>query len=121
MDDTLACPICANKLRNIKLPNKFLHSTNKTANYIARTCFNGMNHSLTFYVDEDAEQVDFLKLSLNPKYSRFIEIDFVNQKCRINCLKDSKPQYIEIDKMLQPDFPLLTKLKEKVSLYITFS
>jgi hypothetical protein len=121
MDDTLACPICANKLRNIKLPNKFLHAANKTANYIARTCHNGMNHSVTFYVDEDSKQVDFIKLSLNPKYSRFIEIDFVNQKCRINCLKDSKPYYIDINKILEPDFPLLNELKSRVGLYITFS
>jgi len=121
MDDTLACPICGNKLRNIKLPNKFLHHVNKTSDYIARTCHNGMNHSLTFHVDEITKKVDFLKLSLNPKYSRYVEIDFFNQKCRISCLKDSKPDYIEIPKMLHPDFPLLTKLKERVSLYITFS
>jgi hypothetical protein len=121
MDDTLACPICGNKLKNIRLPNNFLHNVNKTANYITRTCSEGMNHSVLFFLDEDTKQVDYLKLSLNPKYSRYVEIDFFNQKCRIACLKDSKPFYIEIPKMLQPDFPLLTKLKERVSLYITFS
>ena len=121
MDDTLACPICGNKLRNIKLSNKFLHPVGKTANYIERTCSEGMNHSLQLFTDENNNQVDFLKLSLNPKYSRYIEIDFINQKCRINCLKEGKPDYIDIPKMIYPDFPLLTKLKERVSLYIIFS
>jgi uncharacterized protein YbaR (Trm112 family) len=121
MDDTLVCPICKNKLNNIKLSNKFLHAIDKTSDYVVRRCIRGMNHFLTFYVDENTWQVDFLKISLNPKYSRYIEIDFVNQKCRIACLKDSKPEYIEIDKMLYPDFPHLTKLKEKVSLFVVFS
>lgn len=121
MDDTLTCPICANKLRNIKLHDKLLHPINKTANYAERTCSGGMNHSLQLFTDEATGQVDFLKLSLNPKYSRYLEIDFYNQKCRINCLKDNKPDYIDIPKMIEPDFPHLTKLKERISLYVVFS
>lgn len=62
-----------------------------------------------------------IKLSLNPKYSRFLEMDFVNQKCRITCSKDGENEYIDIPKMIYPDFPDLTKLKEKVSLYVVFS
>ena len=121
MDDTLACPICGNKFRNIRLPHKHLHKINKTSTYFERTCSDGMNHSLQLFTDELTGQVDLIKLSLNPNYSKFIEIDFFNKKCRIICLKDSKPAYIEIQKILPLDFPLLTKLKERVSLYITFS
>jgi hypothetical protein len=121
MDDALECPICGNKLSNIKLPNKLLRSLDKTSDYVARHCISGRNHFLSFYVDENTGQVDFLKISLNPKYSRYIEIDFVNQKCRITCLKNSQPQYIAVDKMIHPDFPLLKKLRERVSLFVTFS
>lgn len=121
MDDSLVCPICGNKLRNIKLTDKFLFPVNKTATYFERTCSAGMNHSLQMFTDEATKQVDFLKISLNPKYTRYVEIDFVNKKSRINCLKENKPYYIDIPKMVIPDFPDLNKLKQQISLYITFS
>lgn len=121
MDDTLACPICGNKFRNLRLPNKHLHDVNKTANYLERTCSDKMNHCLQLFSDEATSKVDLLKLSLDPKYSKYLEIDFLNQKCRINCLKDNKPTYIDIKKMIIPDFPSLVKLKERVDFYILFS
>lgn len=121
MDDTLVCPICGNKLRNVNQKNKNLLPVGKTANYVERTCSLGMNHSLQLFTDGYTQQVDLLKLSLNPKYSRYLEIDFINQKCRISCLKAGKTEYINIPKMIHPDFPKLAKLKEKVSMYVTFS
>lgn len=121
MDDTLTCPVCGNKLRTINLYNKYLHPVGKSADYTERTCSAGMNHSLQFFSNKDSKEIEFLKLSLNPKYSRYLEIDFVNQKCRIHCMKDGKAEYIEIDKIIVPDFPLLEKLKEKVNVYILFS
>lgn len=120
MHDMLACPICNAKMRNVKCPEKYLHSIDKMANYIERT-HAGMNHSVQLFVDERTKQIDFMKISLNPKYSKFIEIDFLNQKCRILCLKNGKSEYIEVNKMIEPDFPNLTKLIEKVSLYVTLS
>ena len=121
MDDTLNCPMCGNRLRTINTPAKFLHYVGKTADYVERTCSRGMNHSLQLFTDDNTGKVDLLKLSLNPKYSKYLEIDFFNQKCRISLLKESKPFYIEIDKMIEPDFPLLVKLKERVNLYVVFS
>lgn len=121
MDDIQSCPICNNKLRTIKTPNKFLYWIEKTANYTERLCNKGMNHSLQIFTDEATGKVDLLILSLNPKYSRYLEIDFYNQKCRINCMKEGKSEYIDITKMVEPDFPDLVKLKERVSLYVTFS
>lgn len=121
MDDTLSCPICGNKLRNIKLSGKFLHYVDKSANYVERTCSQGMNHTVQFFTDEDTKQIDLLKISLSPKYSRYLEIDYLNQKCRISCWVDGNAEYIEIDKMVELDFPDLVKLKEKVSVYILFS
>jgi hypothetical protein len=121
MDDVLMCPICGNKMRNNHLANKLLHSVGKTADYAERICSNQPNHVVTLYTDKETKQVDLLKISLNPKYSRFIEIDYVNQKCRITCAKDGEYEHINIPKMIEPDFPDLTKLKERVGLYVVFS
>lgn len=121
MDDCLACPICANKLKNIKFCNKFFSPPLSNSNYIIRTCHAGMNHSLQFYFNDDSKLIDFLKISLSPNYSKYIEIDFLNKKSRINCYKNGKHEYISIPKMIKPDFPALTKLKEKVAMLITFS
>lgn len=120
MDDTLFCPICGNKFRNIKLNNKTLLSINKTANFMERTCA-GTNHVLILFSDVASKKIDFMKLSLDPKYSRFLEIDFINKKCRISCFKNSNPKYIEITNMIVPDFPKLEALKSQVELYIILS
>lgn len=120
MDDTLTCPICGNKLRTVNIKNRQLYMVGKIGNWAERTC-NGMNHAVQIWTDPATRKVDLLVLSLNPKYSRYLEIDFINQKCRINCMKNGKPEYINIDKMIEPDFPDLVKLRERVALYITFS
>lgn len=119
MDDTLVCPICGNKLQNVRRSQN-VPFFNVEVSYWERTCA-GINHSIQFFTDTSTKKVDFLKISLNPQYSIFLEIDFKNQKCRINCMKEGQSNYLEIKKMIIPDFPLLTRLKERVSLYITFS
>jgi hypothetical protein len=121
MDDTVTCPICENKLRTVRIDEKYLNPVGKYANYIERVCVGGMNHALQFFTDDATHQIDFMKLSLNPKYSRYLEIDFFNKKCRISCIKDGKTEYIDIPKMIEPDFPNLLKLKDKVSMYVVFS
>ena len=120
MDDTLHCPICRRKFRTVNIENRRLYMTEKVGNWKERTC-TGPNHSLQIFSDVESKKVDLLTLSLNPKYSKYLEIDFVNQRCRINCMKDGKSEYIHIDKMIEPDFPNLIKLKERVALYIVFS
>lgn len=120
-EDTIICPICKNKLRTIYLSNKFLFGVNKHSNYIERTCTKAVNHSLQFFTDAQTKKIDFIKVSLDHKYSKFIEIDFINQKSRISCMKAGKAEYIDVDRLLDPDFPDLEKLKEKVSLLITLS
>lgn len=121
MDDVLNCPICGNKLRTKHHTNKYVPFIEQTGDYAERLCSKGHNHIVDMWVNKTTEQVDFLRLSLNPKYSRFLEIDYVHQKCRITCVKDGEYEYIDIPKMIVPDFPDLVKLKERVSLYVVFS
>ncbi len=121
MDDVLHCPICGNKLRTSHHTNKILYPINRTGDYAERICSEGHNHIIAVWTNKTTKKVDLLKLSLNSKYSRFLEIDYVNQKCRITCAKDGEYEYIDIPKMIEPDFPDLVRLKEKVSLYIVFS
>ena len=120
MDDVLTCPICNKKLRNLT-SRSYLFPVRKWGNFIERSCVGELNHSIQFYTDTHTSTVDFLKVSLNPNFSRFLEIDFVNQCCRVILLRDNKPVYISIPKMIDLDFPNLVKLKERVALYVTFS
>lgn len=117
MDDTLTCPICGNKLKNQHLT----HFQTKTGDYVSRSCIQGTDHSIQFYTNKSTNIVEYLTLSLNPKNSRYLDIDFINEQCRIHCMKDGKPDYISIPKMIIPDFPALEKLKERVNLYVVFS
>ena len=112
MQATWQCPICGDKLRGLKQYNKYSNYTKRVANYSERTC-TGLNHCLQILVDTDTKQVDFLKISLNPNYSRYIYIDYYNQKCKIIYYKDGKEEYIEVPRMIEPDFPDLLNLKEK--------
>lgn len=134
MDDIIFCPICDNKFTSrstyittldpealpIKKTKRYCSRAHKPSNYTERVCTN-MNHSILIMANKTTNKIDFIKMSLNPKYSKYIEIDFYHQKCRISCLKDGKPEYIEVPKMITPDFPDLIKLREKVLLYVTFS
>lgn len=119
MRDTNICPICGDKMRSIR-ETKFYQFLKKKASFVERTC-NGTNHSIQLLTDESTQEVDLLKISLSPDYSRFIFIDFYNQKCELLLMKDTKKQSINIPKMIIPDFPDLVKLKERISVYITFS
>ncbi len=121
MQETWHCPICGDLMTGIRRYNKFLLFVGKSSSYSERTC-NGTNHSLQIYVDESTNEVDLLKISLVPDYSRFIFLDFYNKKSRIVLLVNSKCNMnIQVPKLIEPDFPELKKLKEKVSLFITFS
>lgn len=120
MDDTLVCPICDKKLRNTKVVGSLIYALNKNSSHTERLC-TGVNHTLQIFVDDETGQVDLLRVSLNPKYSRYVEIDFHNQKSRVLCMKEGNLEIIHIDKLIEPDFPDLTSLKEKVSVYVVFS
>lgn len=121
MDDTLTCPVCGNRLRNIRLPNRYFQMLDKKANFIERTCTLGHNHALQFFTDEGTGEVDLLKISLTSQGTRFVEINYVLGISRISCLKNGETYYLEIEKVLEPDFPNLTKLKEKVGIFVVFS
>jgi|SRR5208283_122354 hypothetical protein len=120
MDDTSSCPICNAILRSTK-HYEFLYATNKSGKYVERICRDAPNHLFQIYYDESTSQVDFLKLSLSPVYSRWVEIDFHNKRSRIIIYNGYERQYIDIPRTLEPDFPQLTELKSKVSLYTLLS
>lgn len=122
MDDSTTCPVCGEKLRNVILKDKYLQIINKRATFVERTCSKGINHSLQIFTEIDGySKVHLLKVSLDSKYSKFIEIDFYNKRCKISCFKNNKPFVIEVPKIIEPDFPNLEKLKEKVGIYVSFS
>jgi len=121
MQETWHCPICGDKMRGIKHKNTTIYFLEKTSDYSERIC-SGLNHCIQIYVDEQTNQVDLLKLSLNPTYDRFIFIDFFNQKCKVVCLKNNQESIsINIPKMIEPDFPELLNLKDRVSMFICFT
>lgn len=114
------CPICGNKLRSTKMIGTMLYTINKHAHYTDRLC-SGSAHTLQIFVDEATGRVDLLRLSLNAVNSKYLDIDYHNQKSRISCMKNGVPHHITVDRIIEPDFPDLVKLNEKVQLYIVFS
>lgn len=121
MDDTQICPICSRTMRTAKRYNFSVNNNPKILDYTERIC-SGTNHSVQIFTDDNTKKVDLLKLAINPNYSRVIEIDLLNQKCKINMYKLSKLDFtIDIPKIIYPDFPDLIKLQEKISLYMTVS
>lgn len=120
MEDTTTCLICQKKLRTIKLDNTYLPLVGKSGSFSERTC-SGPNHSLQFYTNKSTKLIELLRFSLDHKYTRYLEVDYFNKRCRIYCMKNGDIEYINIPKMVELDFPDLEKLKEKISTYVTFS
>lgn len=126
MEDCSACPICNSKL---KVSNKDdLYLTNKVSSkieYYSEKVCNGTNHHIQIYVDKLTNKVGFIRFSLNPKYSKYLEIDYVNGLSTILLyLQNDKGinliNTIEIPRILEIDFPDLTNLNKIISVYTTF-
>lgn len=74
------------------------------------------------FINDQTRKVDRIKVSLNPEYSIFFEVNYYYQKCIVSCFKNGKMEHnIEIPRIIEPDFPDLVKLKEKISIYVVFS
>jgi hypothetical protein len=113
MKDSTLCPICNNPLRS-----KFnQHILNSNLLFTSRNCTKGLNHSLQFF--SNSSLIHLLKFSLTPNYSKFIILDFINSTSTIKFF--SPDLSISINKIILPDFPSLSSLKEKVDLILTFS
>ena len=122
MQDTKYCPICSNKLKNLTCKNYYLYFVNQSSNYVRRSCTHGMNHNFQIFTDLKSKKVSFVKVSLIHDYSKFLEMDLVNNKSRILCIGEQKNyQYIELPKTFIPDFPDMKNLKEKLNKYILLS
>ena len=120
MQTNRICPICSAKMRSIKLNNKYYPFLNKKSNFIELTCTK-LNHCIQLVIDSKTDQLDLLKVSLLPDYSRFLYADYINQKCKIVYTKNGIEQTINIPKLLELDFPELVNLKNKISTFILFS
>ncbi len=119
MDDISVCPICNNKFRITK--NVPLKTVSSLVAYTEKLCTTGMNHALQAFYNPSSKKIDLIKFSLDPKYSKFIEINFIDNKTEIHCYKNSKLSVLKIDKIISPDFPDLESLKKKVDIYILMS
>lgn len=120
MQDFVNCPICNIKLKIAsKKKLKRINLINKTGIYTEKICVTNFNHSFQSFSENS--KIDLVKFSLETDYSKFLEIDFVNKKSRIVCLKQNKPFFINIPNILYPDFPKLAELKEKINLIILLS
>jgi transcription elongation factor Elf1 len=120
MEDTLTCPVCGQKLSN-QSQQYYLAMLNKKADMVQRTCTKGIGHSFQILTDKATNKVDWIKLSLNPWYTRWVEINCVTGRSRIAYLKNGKAEYLDIERRLEPDFPSLERLREKVNIYVVFS
>jgi hypothetical protein len=119
MDDFTHCPICNDKMRvlhgiNLRLDKKILSLTE-------RLCVKGMNHCLQSFSDPQTNEVVMIKTSLNPKFTKYVELYYLTNHSKILLCKDGGQKEILIDKLIEPDFPNLDKLRKKVDLFIIFS
>ena len=118
MDDSQICPICGVKFRNLYLKNYQI--SNKTADFVERTCSQSMNHIIQFYADQSTNQIDYIKLNINPRYTVILELDFINKKSIMSFWKSGACEYVHVPKIIEPDFPLLNDLREKINMYTVF-
>lgn len=114
MNDFSLCPICSSKLRSISISNKFFNA----APFVEKTCSN-YNHTLQFTVSSN--KINYIKFSLDPKYSAFFKADFINNNSTIITYFNSKPSFITLPFIPNIDFPHLTSLKLLLQSYIILS
>ena len=105
MENVENCPICQEKLKE----SQFF-------NFIEKSCYNGYGHWLTLLIDSNSLKVINARFCLDVNGSKIISISFKDKKTTIQFLQNSvKYNYIELDYSLEPDFPELTKLKNKIN------
>lgn len=95
------CPICANKLKSTKHPEEFFK----------RVCNNSPAHFLSLITKD--KKIHDLYLVLDDYSS--IEISFPKKQTIYYYNPSNSNQFLTIPKILIPDFPSLSKLKQKLS------
>jgi hypothetical protein len=119
MDDAHNCPICNSVLKITNKKDIFLSEIKTWGNFAIKIC-PGANHFLKI-ISNDQKEMVWLMCSLNKEYTKFIIINYYQQRCLIICSKNNIRQSIAIDKLLMPDFPHLHLLKKKVDMYVALS
>lgn len=106
MQDVLYCPICANTLRNRNFNKSIYRSCNKgIAHFLSIKIFNKEVERISLILDDYTSLTVDFKENISTYY-----YDPLKPMSRIN-----------IPKVIEPDFPKLEKLKEKLSVYVLFT
>lgn len=118
MDDIYNCPICNSNLIITNKKNVFLSEIEAWGDFKIKIC-PGANHFLK--IISNNKEMLWLMCSLNQQYTKFIAINYHQQRCLIICSKNNIKQSIFINKLLTTDFPHLHHLKKKVDMYVALS
>jgi hypothetical protein len=120
MDDCVLCPICNDKL--ITFNYSQVSRFGKTTDYIERVCRKKHDHIICLWTDKKTGQIDILRLFVDPKFSRYLETNFLEQTSYFIAYNDANEEQkvIELGEMIVPDFPLMTQLKKKLANYMAF-
>lgn len=121
MQDTLHCPICKQKFLN-KYQLLNFGKNNEIINVAERLC-NGISHTLKIKSNTISKEIIFVKISLDSTYSKYLEVDYIQDKSSISCYKpESRNHYvIDIGSAIPVDFNNLNKLKDKINTYVMLS
>lgn len=119
MQDMHHCPICNSKLFSSLYKNHCINFINNTADYTERKCVNVPGHSFVVYATNN--NIHLMKFSLAENFSNFIYLDYLNNRSMLAYFRNgNKEQSVEVDYILEPDFPSLTKLRHTISKYSSF-
>lgn len=119
MEDFSICPICGKKLSVIKL-NRFIKFIDKTSCFLDKKCV-GVNHFFQIFIDQVTKKIDYMKFSLYPTYSQYVHINFIKQYSNIYIYKNGEHFKINIPRIIDPDFPNLIGIKEKINKLLLLS
>lgn len=120
MNDSVFCPFCGDKFKNSYTNNNLPKAIQGNTTYIERVCAS-INHVVIFYTEKNTLQVDYIIFSIYPNYSVYIEVNFLHKATDIFIYNREFKKEITLPKILEPDFPQLTKIKDIINMYLTFS
>lgn len=116
-DPGIFCPICNSVLEtqaSIGAKNQVL---------LNRRCKSAINHTFLISLVKLTKEVLSVRVSLSPDFTIFCSINFDTKIIAIDRYHDNsydKKTFLIKDKVIEPDFPDLKNLRNKVQTYINF-